>query len=205
MCTLADGYVTVRGERSRYFGPDAAPGSALSSASTNLGSDLYFRGVREAGTVEKLLRQPAPAGPGRQVKELMRGFAAGYNAWLKQNRVTDPACAKAAWVRPITALDAARQGFAVQVLGGQGRGIDGIAGARPPGATGKERGRTADPHDAGPPGRAVLGAGADMGSNAVAFHGRTTANGKGLLLGNPHYPWQGGRRFCSRSRPSPVN
>ncbi|MGW0422358.1 penicillin acylase family protein [Streptomyces sp. NPDC003015] len=27
----------------------------------------------------------------------------------------------------------------------------------------------------------------DMGSNAVAFSGATTANGRGLLLGNPHY------------------
>ncbi|MFF8652803.1 penicillin acylase family protein [Streptomyces huasconensis] len=204
VCTLADGYVTVRGERSRYFGPDAAPGSALSSASTNLGSDLYFRGVREAGTVEKLLRQPAPAGPGRQVKELMRGFAAGYNAWLRQNRITDPACAKAAWVRPITALDVARQGFAVQVLGGQGRGIDGITGARPPGATGKERGRTADPHRTARAARELFSAqDADMGSNAVAFHGRTTANGKGLLLGNPHYPWQGGRRFWQSQQTIP--
>ena len=34
-----------------------------------------------------------------------------------------------------------------------------------------------------------------MGSNAVAFSGATTANGRGLLLGNPHYPWHGGRRF----------
>ncbi|MGV2916002.1 penicillin acylase family protein, partial [Streptomyces alfalfae] len=117
VCTLADGYVTVRGERSRHFGPGAAPGSALSSASTNLSSDLFFRGVRESGTVEKLLKLPAPAGASRDAKDLMRGFAAGYNAWLKQNRVTDPACAKASWVKPITTLDVARHGFAVQVLG----------------------------------------------------------------------------------------
>lgn len=38
-----------------------------------------------------------------------------------------------------------------------------------------------------------------MGSNAVAFGGATTANGRGLLLGNPHYPWQGGRR-CWQSQ-----
>ncbi|MGA4845083.1 penicillin acylase family protein [Streptomyces sp. G5(2025)] len=202
VCTLADGYVTVRGERSRHFGPDASPGSALSSASTNLGSDLYFRGVREAGTVEKLLRQPAPAGPSRRAKELMRGFAAGYNAWLKQNRVTDPACAKADWVRPITALDVARHGFAVQVLGGQGRGVDGITAARPPGATGQDR--TADPRKTAEAARELFSAqDADMGSNAVAFHGRTTANGKGLLLGNPHYPWQGGRRFWQSQQTIP--
>ncbi len=44
---------------------------------------------------------------------------------------------------------------------------------------------------------------ADMGSNAVAFSGRTTANGRGLLLGNPHYPWQGGRRFWQSQQTIP--
>ncbi|MFE2147619.1 penicillin acylase family protein, partial [Streptomyces sp. NPDC059456] len=43
----------------------------------------------------------------------------------------------------------------------------------------------------------------DMGSNAVAFSGSTTANGRGLLLGNPHYPWQGGRRFWQSQQTIP--
>ncbi|WP_146065376.1 penicillin acylase family protein, partial [Streptomyces sp. B226SN101] len=126
VCTLADGFLTVRGERSRFFGPDAAPDFSLSSAATNLSSDLYFRGVRDSGTVEKLLKVPAPAGPSRDAKETMRGFAAGYNAWIEQNRITDPACRGASWVRPVTALDVAARGYALAVLGGQGRGIDGI-------------------------------------------------------------------------------
>ncbi|MEW5633197.1 penicillin acylase family protein, partial [Streptomyces hydrogenans] len=134
VCVLADGFATVRGERSRHFGASGAPDGSLSSATTNLASDLYFRGVAEAGTVEALLRTPAPAGPSRELKELMRGWAAGYNAWLRKNRVTDPACAGAGWVRPVTALDVARRGFAVSVLGGQGRAVDGITAARPPAA-----------------------------------------------------------------------
>ncbi|THC48630.1 penicillin acylase family protein [Streptomyces sp. A1499] len=203
VCTLADGYVTVRGEPSRHFGPGAAPGSALSSASTNLSSDLFFRGVRESGTVEKLLKLPAPAGASRDAKDLMRGFAAGYNAWLKQNRVTDPACAKASWVKPITTLDVARHGFAVQVLGGQGRAVDGITGARPP-AAGAPDPAAPDPRRAADAARELLDPqDADMGSNAVAFSGRTTADGKGLLLGNPHYPWQGGRRFWQSQQTIP--
>ncbi|MEV6781478.1 penicillin acylase family protein, partial [Streptomyces sp. NPDC051098] len=44
---------------------------------------------------------------------------------------------------------------------------------------------------------------ATMGSNAVAFSGATTANGRGLLLGNPHYPWQGGRRFWQSQQTIP--
>jgi len=192
VCTLADGFVTVRGERSRYFGPDSAPDGSLSSATKNLTSDLYFRGVREAGTVDKLLAEPAPRGPSRQMRELMRGWAAGYNAWLRQKRITDPACTGATWVRPVTEQDVAARMVALVVLAGQGRVVDSITTAQPP-----AKGTTtaaADPRAVTRAARELF-AGDGMGSNAVAFSGSTTANGHGLLLGNPHYPWQGGRRF----------
>ncbi|MFD7962745.1 penicillin acylase family protein [Streptomyces zaomyceticus] len=208
ICTLADGFLTVNGERSRYFGPDAATDGSLSSAATNLSSDLYFRGVKEAGAVEALLGTPAPAGPSRELGELMRGWAAGYNAWLRKNRITDPACAGADWVRPVTALDVARRGYAVSVLGGQGRAVDGITSSRPPATppaplTGTP-GSAPDPERAAAAARELFAAGnATMGSNAVAFSGATTANGRGLLLGNPHYPWQGGRRFWQSQQTIP--
>ncbi|KOG11046.1 penicillin acylase family protein [Streptomyces viridochromogenes] len=197
VCTLADGFVTVRGERSRFFGPDAASDFSLSSATRNLSSDLYFRGVRQTRTVEKLLAEPAPRGPSRQVEDLMRGFATGYNAWLKQKRITDPACKGAAWVRPVTPVDVAARFYAIAVLGGQGGAVDDITGAQPPtGSTAGHEGSRAVP-DADALIRAVRERTdeAAMGSNAVAFRGDTTASGRGLLLGNPHYPWHGGRRF----------
>ncbi|MGI5484440.1 penicillin acylase family protein [Streptomyces lavendofoliae] len=233
VCVLADGFVTVRGERSRHFGPDGAADRALSSATDNLSSDLYFRGVRDARTVERLLAVPAPAGPSREAEELMRGWAAGYNAWLARNRITDPACAGAEWVRPVTALDVARRGFALAVLGGQGRAVDGITAARPPGGdpaaapagpapraaatpapaprgpVGPETADPAGPETADPlrtarAARDLFAAdSADMGSNAVAFGSGTTANGRGLLLGNPHYPWHGGRRFWQSQQTIP--
>ncbi|MFG3266757.1 penicillin acylase family protein [Streptomyces bobili] len=206
VCTVADGFVTVRGERSRFFGPNAATDFSLSSASRNLSSDLYFRGVRDTGTVERLLARPAPAGPSRTAKELMRGYAAGYNAWLRQNRITDPTCKGAAWVRPITTLDVAARGYALAVLGGQGRAVDGITAAQPP-TTGTSTPSGAAAPDPARTARAAAGLfaadSADMGSNAVAFGGSTTANGRGLLLGNPHYPWQGGRRFWQSQQTIP--
>ncbi|GAB2941840.1 penicillin acylase family protein [Streptomyces heilongjiangensis] len=204
VCVLADGFVTVRGERSRHFGPDSAPDFSLSSATKNLTSDLYFRGLRDAGSVQRLLERPAPLGPSREVKELMRGWAAGYNAWLRKNRITDPACRGASWVRPVSTLDVFSRTYALAVLGGEGRFVDAIATARPPapGAAPK----AAEP-DAGAAARAAgelfSAADADMGSNAVAFRGDTTANGRGLLLGNPHYPWAGGRRFWQAQQTIP--
>ncbi|MFJ9709110.1 penicillin acylase family protein [Streptomyces sp. NPDC101234] len=201
VCTLADGFLTVRGDRSRFLGPTAATDFSLSSAGDNLSSDLYFRGVRRSGTVAKLLAEPAPLGPSRQVKDLMRGFAAGYDAWLAQNRITDPACRGAAWVRPISTLDVATRYYALSVLGGQGGAVDEITGAAPPtGATAPGRGIDAEALVRAVQTRSGT---ADMGSNAVAFSGATTANGRGLLLGNPHYPWQGGRRFWQSQQTIP--
>lgn len=49
LCLLADGYVTVNGERSRYLGPSAAPGGSFSTASTNLMLDVE---VSETTTVD---------------------------------------------------------------------------------------------------------------------------------------------------------
>ncbi|MFJ4720154.1 penicillin acylase family protein [Streptomyces luteogriseus] len=206
VCTLADGFVTLRGERSRYFGADAPAGGDLSAARTNLASDLYFRGVRESRTVEKLLAERAPVGPSRAVRNMMRGWAAGYNAWLKQKKVTDPACAEASWVGPVTELDVAARGLAIASISGEGRFVETITAARPPAggtaAAGTRSART--------PGAKAVAKAADelwgdpgMGSNAVAFRGDTTANGHGLLLGNPHYPWDGGRRFWQSQQTIP--
>ncbi|MFD4523533.1 penicillin acylase family protein [Streptomyces sp. NPDC058470] len=202
VCTLADGFLTLRGERSRYFGPDGVPDGSLSSATSNLSSDLYFHGVRDAGTVEKLLAEPAPQGPGREVKDLTRGWAAGYNAWLAQNRITDPACGGAAWVRPVTTVDVAARSFALAVLGGEGRGVNGITAAQPPTATTVSVAAAPDAKSAALGAQELFDT-ADMGSNAVAFSGATTADGRGLLLGNPHYPWQGGRRFWQMQQTIP--
>ncbi|MFF3371875.1 penicillin acylase family protein [Streptomyces sp. NPDC002680] len=197
VCVLADGFTTLRGDRSRYFGPDATTDLSLSDAPDNLSSDLYFRGVRDSGTVERLLALPAPQGPSKAVKDLMNGWAAGYNAWLKQNRVKDPACAGAAWVRPVTGLDVATRAYALAVLGGQGGMVNEITTAQPPSAatTAATTGSSLPDSAAAAKGARELFDISDMGSNAVAFNGGTTANGRGLLLGNPHYPWQGGRRF----------
>lgn len=203
VCVLADGFVTLRGDRSRWFGPDAASDFSLSDASDNLSSDLYFRGVRDDGAVERLLAKPAPQGPSRAVKDLMNGWAAGYNAWLKQNRVKDPACAGAAWLRPVTGLDVATRAYALAVLGGQGGFVDAITAAQPPAASTPATEPALPDAAAAARGARELFDLSDMGSNAVAFNGSTTAGGRGLLLGNPHYPWQGGRRFWQSQQTIP--
>jgi hypothetical protein len=107
LCELADQVVTLRGERSRYFGPSGTPSSDASGTS-NLVSDTYYQGLRQAGTVQRLLGRRAPVGPTPQLRKLVDGYAAGYNRYLRDTGVAglpDPTCKGKPWVGPITALD----------------------------------------------------------------------------------------------------
>jgi acyl-homoserine-lactone acylase len=194
VCVLADTYLTVGARRSRYLGPDAPGNSAYTSAETSLSSDLYFQQVNDSRVVERAVAAPSPNGPRREVREIVRGYVAGYNRYLRDTGVSgisDPACRGAAWVRPIAEIDVYRHFHAVATLAGQGQVVDGITAAAPPSTPSVP----ADvPADAAAQVRAALG-NKDMGSNAIAVGSAGTANGRGLLLGNPHYPWHGGRRF----------
>jgi acyl-homoserine-lactone acylase len=189
VCLLADIYLSVSAQRSRYLGADAPPSFDYGTARNNLNSDLYFQQVNDSGVVERALA--GPQSPRREVRDIVRGYVAGYNRYLRQNGVSDPACRGAAWVRPITDKDVYRHFYAVTTYGGLAQGMDEIVDAAPPVAAAAPR---EVPADAVEYVRKALG-GKDMGSNAIAVGADGTANGRGLLLGNPHFPWHGSRRF----------
>ncbi|MGH3875814.1 MAG: penicillin acylase family protein [Actinophytocola sp.] len=194
ICVLADTYLTVSAQRSRHLGPDAPANTAYGPARDSLTSDLYFQQVNDSRVIERVVAAPPPMGPRREVRAIIGGYVAGYNRYLRDtgvSRISDPACRGAGWVRPITELDVYRHFHALSTIGGQGQVIDGIASAAPPSAPSAP---AAVPADAVERVRAALG-NPDMGSNAIAVGSDGTANGRGLLLGNPHYPWHGGRRF----------
>jgi acyl-homoserine-lactone acylase len=190
VCAIADMYVTLNAQRSRYFGPDAPGNPAVGSARGNLNSDLYFQQVNDSRAVERLVGQPAPLGPQQEVRDIVRGYVAGYNKYLADNRITDPACKGAPWVRPISDIDVYRHIYALANIQGGGTFIDSIASSQPP-TTAAEPDRTVDVAKVGE----ALAARTDMGSNAVALGRDATVGGRSALVGNPHYPWQGGRRF----------
>ncbi|WP_020666302.1 penicillin acylase family protein [Amycolatopsis nigrescens] len=200
ICELANGYLTVSAQRSRHFGPDGTGNSALSSASGNLNSDLYFQRIIDEGTVERLAAQPAPLGPRAEVRELVSGYTQGYNRYLAEtgpDGVTDPACRGADWLRPIDELDVYRHFYAIATVSGQGALADGTVTAAPsqPVASDTDHTATAERLKAGL--ERTLGTG-ELGSNGIAIGSEGVAENAGarsVLLGNPHYPWHGGRRF----------
>ena len=61
---IADTYVTVRGERSKFFGPDAGYSfRGNGTTANNLNSDFFFKQIIAQGTIEKLVAQKPPLGP----------------------------------------------------------------------------------------------------------------------------------------------
>ncbi|MEU8758825.1 penicillin acylase family protein [Streptomyces sp. NPDC048659] len=210
ICTLADTYVMVNAQRSRYFGPDgkASPGQSQNST-TNLNSDLYFQRVNDDRVVERLLAQPAPNGPEPEVKEAIRGYVQGYNRYLAETGVdgiTDPACRGAAWVRPLTELDVYRHAHAEIIMGTADPLLDGLVTAAPPGAAASAAAAAKPPtaarraQDARETARKIRDAMAasrrdGLGSNALAVGSQGVSGGTGMLLANPHFPWQGKNRM----------
>jgi acyl-homoserine-lactone acylase len=199
ICELADTYVTVRADRARFFGPDESYESRGNGAEiNNLDSDFFYQRIIDIGKVEELRSQEPPVGPLPGLKKVVRGYVAGYNAFLRDrgvDRIRDPRCRGAEWVRPIEVIDAYRRFYQLGLLASQGVAVDGIANASPPtpgttrsGPGASERGSMIDELGEQLP----LGG---IGSNAYGLGSEATRNGRGMVLGNPHFPWMGPERF----------
>ncbi|HEX6684795.1 MAG TPA: penicillin acylase family protein [Candidatus Limnocylindrales bacterium] len=189
-CVMADTVLTVSAERSRWFGAD----SATVYGEDNLVSDLYHQQINQSGTIERLLGRPAPLGPSAEARDLVRGYAAGFNRYLADRGVAnlpDPGCRGAAWVRPITELDLWRRVYQLTGLGGGEALQAAVVSAQPPG---DGSGAGVDPA-AGDRVRSSLRRLGELGSNAYALGRRATTAGTGMVLANPHFPWFGDRRF----------
>jgi acyl-homoserine-lactone acylase len=199
ICTIAAEYVTVAGKRSKYFGPDEEwYFSGNGSTFQNLDADVYFKWVQEQGTVRRLMNQPPPLGPKKGVRRGVKGYVAGYNAYLKDiggpDGISDPACSGAPWVRKIKQKDAYRRFYQLGILASSGAVIDGIAGAEPVSPSAAAAG-AAKREEMLASGEGLEALQPDIGSNAYGFGKEATDNGRGLVLGNPHFPWDGSERL----------
>jgi acyl-homoserine-lactone acylase len=195
-CTLAANFVTVRGDRSRFFGPTARyTQEANGTRPTNLASDAYFRWVMRERRVEKLIAPVPPLGPSAEARALVRGYVAGYNRFVRNRgaQIKDPACRGKPWVRQIEPIDVYRRVFQLLVISGEGIAFDEMVSAAPllGGSPAAAEARAARAWKRLDPRRLQLRA----GSNAFAFGRDATTTGKGILLGNPHFPWNGPERF----------
>jgi acyl-homoserine-lactone acylase len=186
LCMIADKIVSVNGERSKYFGPEGTTTVAFQDI-PNRDADFFFRSYLQSDALAKQAK-----GFSRDYAELLRGYAAGYNRYLADTPVAKrpAACRDAAWVRPITVVDLLRLNEERMVQASGGAWLRQIVSAAPPVSVSKPQAfnlRGAPlPGDVEPFG---------LGSNGWAFGREVTENKSGMLLGNPHFPWETTNRF----------
>ncbi|MEV4443588.1 penicillin acylase family protein, partial [Streptomyces sp. NPDC049577] len=134
-----------------------------------------------------------------EVKEAIHGYVQGYNKFLAEtgvNNISDPACRGAAWVRPITELDVYRHAHAEIIMGSADPLLDGEVNAAPLGASAAPP-PASSAEETAKKIRDATAAGRQqgMGSNALAVGAQGVSGGTGMLLANPHFPWQGKNRM----------
>tara|TARA_R110002072_G_scaffold301164_3_gene480246 strand:+ start:23958 stop:26282 length:2325 start_codon:yes stop_codon:yes gene_type:complete len=168
ICTIARDVLMVNGELSVNFGEDGG----------NMQSDIFHRAVLDDAMIEGFRGTQSSS-----ATEFSTGYVAGYNRYLQEHgNDLPPACADAGWVRQLTERDVDKLTIGVGIRYGLGLFQREMANAAPPGATVASL-DTDFEREAG------------IGSNAVALGRDVTESGRGILLGNPHYPWQGSSRF----------
>ncbi len=172
LCSLADQVVKARGERARFFGPG--------ENNRHINSDIAFRALG----IHELARSMMQAMPLQQ-RERIEGYVAGYNQYLSEVSAKGVAgwCRGEIWIDPITAEDLVAYNLSIVITGTNFADL--IATAAPPkNETARvERVRFPD---------------FEQASNGWAIGSERSANGRGMLLANPHYPWVGSNRFWEK-------
>ena len=168
ICVFAKELSTANGLLSADFGP----------SDELFASDVFHRSILS----DERLAHHSAALPAEAV-EYNQGFVAGYNRYLRDYAGKMPAaCNEQPWVRPLEAGDLDKMMVAFGIRYGLGYFKGAIVTATPAGGALEKVAF----NPGLPPG---------IGSNAIAVGSDLTASGRGLLLGNPHYPWHGPSRF----------
>ncbi len=194
LCTLADAFVTYRGQRSLYFGAEGRPATRSTFARPpNIDLDFFFKAFAGVDDIAALKReQPA------DLNELIAGYADGYNRYLRALRQQSGgiaqrhACAGAPWVRSITPDDVYRRMIAAGLAGGYTQFVSEIARAGPVAATPPA---PSDKLSLAQRLGIAIGDARGIGSNALAFGQAATGERGSVLFGNPHWYWGGPDRF----------
>lgn len=197
LCDLADQVVKVRGERSRWLG--RGPGDRY------LASDFGYRALRLTDRAGQAL----PTLSGR-ARSMLEGYAAGYNRYLAG---VGPAgvrgwCAGQPWIAPITAVDLLAYEQDLAIVSSGRAVLPAIAAAQPPVVRPSDPLRVPPAAVAASVRQALRGPhGPAPGSNGWAIGGERSSTGRGALLANPHFPWQGELQLweCQLTVPGELN
>jgi acyl-homoserine-lactone acylase len=199
-CTLLDQIIKVRGERSKWFGPG--------ENDENLDSDFAYHHLHLWDDADERFGDQS-----ERVTEMVAGYVAGFNAELDADGAHGW-CAGEPWVQPITTTDLYANLNDISLFASSGNLIGPIATAQPSFAAPTDT--TTSTTDTTPIDTATTDTGGDattttatetslepatrgttttLGSNGWAIGSAGSATGGGMLLANPHFPWEGEKRL----------
>lgn len=197
LCVLANDYLTISGQRAQYLGRDGGYTiPANQSYANNVNSDFFWKSILTDKQLQALRKDTGP-----KAIAASKGFAAGYNRYLRELRAGEhpgrhAACRDADWVQPITLKDMLRRYIRLTILASSSVFPTEIATAAPPTGLGDILGlpSTQDILDALDP-SALSFDNLNMGSNMYGLGPDATQNGQSMLYGNPHFPWTSTERL----------
>jgi acyl-homoserine-lactone acylase len=188
ICGMSATFATYSGERALRLGERNTDINYILGRRpiNNAVSDFAVRLMIHEDTV-RAERNLSP-----HVRDLISGYALGFNHYLALNTLALPEpCRSTGLVRPITPEDVQRRVAGFGMLLSSGLVLQELYDAEPPG---EKLSRTVLPKPPPVTDNTNLGT-AFAGSNGYAFGKDTTDSGRGLLLGNPHFFWEGPNRF----------
>ncbi|MCY7299264.1 MAG: penicillin acylase family protein [Ilumatobacteraceae bacterium] len=176
-CTLLDQVIKVRGERAKWFGPG--------ENDANIDSDFAYRHLHLWDDADERFGNQS-----ERVSEMVTGYVAGFNAALADEGAHGW-CAGEDWVLPITTTDLYANLNDITLFASSGNLIGPIATAQPPDTSAAD---TIDTTVA-----ATTDTTSDtttaLGSNGWAIGSAGSETGGGMLIANPHFPWEGEKRL----------
>ncbi len=201
VCLYAEELVTLRGERAQYFGATGGYLGQLGTISGNVDSDFFYKLLLTKAQADRLRASSSQA-----AQDIVVGFAAGYNRYLADTGVANlPAeCRNADWVKPMSEDEAFLRLTQAAMAGSSMAFINSIGNAGPPGPvavgalkTGKRLKLPSAAELAASPTVAAMQNLRDhtIGSNGYGLGRDVTQSGKGIVMGNPHFPWWGALRL----------
>lgn len=179
-CTLLDQILKVRGERAKWFGPG--------ENDANIDSDFAYRHLHLWDDADERF-----ANQSQRVSEMVTGYVAGFNAALAAEGAHGW-CAGEDWVLPITTTDLYANLNDITLYASSGNLIDPIATAQPPAPTAPAPTDTVLATDTTTAG-ATTDTSTTLGSNGWAIGSAGSETGGGMLIANPHFPWEGEKRL----------
>jgi acyl-homoserine-lactone acylase len=179
-CDLVDQVVKIRGERARWFG--------AGEDGAHIDSDLAWKAI---GIFDRASDDWNDASD--DVIELITAFTAGWNAQLDEVGADGLGgwCAGEEWVRPLEPVEVYAYARSIALQASSEAIADFIASAQPPESAAGTT--TSSPDDAAS--APIVPSAQGMGSNGWAIGAERSADGGGMLVANPHFPWEGALRF----------